>query len=643
MQRVYVLCFLAMLLSFGPASQYSAAAPLYADLVIYNGKIITVNDPDPNSFTTAQAAAIYDEKFIAVGTNDEALQFAGPKTRKIDLSGRIVIPGLIETHNHIYDSAAHFFPPGHIQVEKQVPEIKWTNKDDFLAQLRTVALKKKPGEWIVTTPSGGQDGIVVELQRGDVTRFDLDKVTPNNPLYLHWNAMEEALVNSKALDALLSRYPNIRGVLRDAKGVATGRLKGLANNTVRYEFWPEVPPAEFGPYYKMEMEELAAQGITTNSTRLHPQHLNGYAWLNAGKDLPVRMPFSLETTNRNPNVDATASRIVGLQGGSGNRMWGLGDDKLWIIGVSLSNIDGIPATGASCVNKEYPREAINFPLWRYQFYGPYGMCGLSDPEFNDADEIRAAAKYGFRLSGMHTGGDRGVNQMLDLMEELTKEYPDLPERRWAFDHCRFLNEDEAKRAKKFNVMFSCGPKYLFAGEKGDIGAYKILYGEKVADDVVVPLRRIIDNGLRASMQLDQHGFYPFLALQVVVTRKDSKGNVWGANQRITRREALYMYTRWGAEYVLRENTLGSIEPKKYADFTVLDRDYLTIPEDEMASINSVLTVMGGKITYTEPAFAANTGLATVGFQGDRSRWQRGMQKGEPRVIPAGNKAAGTDM
>lgn len=292
-------------LAFLLSGLWASAAGLEADMVILNGKILTADSPDPTNFTIAQAAAIYDGKFIVVGSNQDALEYAGPNTRQIDVGGRTVIPGLVETHDHIYGYGSHFFPEGKPQIEQQLPPIVWSNEADFLAQIRTVALTKRPGEWIVTVPTGArQDFWPVELTRGDVTRFDLDQAAPDNPLYLHWKAMEEALVNTKALEALLERYPDIRGVVRDDQGVPTGRLKGLANNTVRYEFWPQLPPAEIGPYYKLEMEEVAAQGVTTLSTRLHPQHLAAYAWLNARGELPQRLAFPWKRRTATPTCMA---------------------------------------------------------------------------------------------------------------------------------------------------------------------------------------------------------------------------------------------------------------------------------------------------------------------------------------------------
>ena len=132
-----------------------------------------------------------------------------------------------------------------------------------------------------------------------------------------------------------------------------------------------------------------------------------------------------------------------------------------------------------------------------------------------------------------------------------------------------------------------------------------------------------DTGISRGGVTARDGSYRFPALQVVINRKDVNGKVWGSGQRISRREALYTYTRWSSEYLLREDHLGSVEPKKAADFTVLNRDYLTVPEDEIGRLDPVLTVMGGKITYTQPEFAASNNLPQVGYQGDRSWWKRG--------------------
>ena len=623
-----VLCLAATLVAAMYGSNLRAAGS-EADLILYNGKILTADSAEPNNYRIAQAVAIRDGRFQEVGTNDEIMRVAGAATKKVDLGGRPVIPGLIDTHDHIHDYSAHFFPN---KQRDSDPAIAWSSMADGLAQLRTLALQKKPGEWIKTTIRGGNTGkpeavvFPMAVQKGQVTRFDLDKATPNNPVRIasiFFSPTGDSFVNSKAMDMILARYgKDLPGLHKDAKGVPTGWLSGVADQTIEYEFATPVNPAEFAPYYAMEMQEVAAQGLTTVSTRLDPDSVGVYGWLNSRGELPIRMAYSMETAARSENPGALISRLIGFQGGSGDRMWGIGDDMLWTIGLSVISIDSTPGIGGTCVSKPYPREAINFPLWRYQFYGANGLCRLRDPNYRDADLIRAAAKYGFRISGMHTGGDMGVDDFIKLAEELSQQYPDLPQRRWAMDHCRYLSDKQAVEAKKVGLYYSCGPKYVYAGERGDIGAFQLIFGDE-AKDVVVPLRRIIDNGLRAVMELDQHAFHPMLALQVAVTRKDVKGTVWGPQERITRNEALYMYTRWASEYVLRERQIGSIEKGKLADLAVLDKDFLTAPEDEIGRIDPVLTLVGGKVAYSQPAFANAAGLPTAGYQGDRSAWLRG--------------------
>ncbi|MBI2818675.1 MAG: amidohydrolase family protein [Acidobacteria bacterium] len=614
----FITVFLGLI--FLLTGRWTGAAGLDADLVIYNGKILTVDSPDPSNFTTAQAAVVYDGKFVAVGTNEEALQYAGPDTRKIDLGGRTVIPGLIDTHFHSFSYASHYFPLGAPRDGQTDPPILWTNKAEFLAQIRTLALKKKTGEWIITSLAGGEGvSIVPELQRGEVTLADLDQVAPNNPVMIHWVVRSEGLVNSKALNPVLDRYPKIGGVARDAQGRPTGRVSGMAAWGMALEFWPKTPPEQLGPYYKMELEEALAQGMTTFSSRATPNQLRAYAWLHARGELPMRFGYGLEAANRNPNVDATLSRLVGLQGGAGQTMWGSGDDKLWMVGMALSNIDHITSIAGACVDVPYPREVPEFPMWRYQFWGPHGLCTLESPDYNDVEVIRSAAKYGFRISGTHTAGARTLGQYLDILEEVVKDYPHIAEQRWAVDHVLDVGPGQAERARKFNLYFSVMPPTIYDPPRD----MEILYGEEGAGDRRVPTRTLLDNGLRVVMELDRHNFHPLLGLQVVVNRKDINGKQWGPQQRVSRSEALYMNTRWASEYVLRENLLGSIEPKKYADFVVLNRDYLTVPEDEIGRIDPLLTVVGGQIAYSDPDFATSQGLPQVGYRGDRSEWLRG--------------------
>ncbi len=203
----------------------SSAAGMEADMVIFNGKILTADSPDPARFTVAQAVALYDGKLLVVGTNEEALEMAGPGTRKIDLGGRTVIPGLVETHDHIQSYGSHFFPEG--RPPGLDPPLAWGTYDEGLAQVRTIALQKKPGEWIRTSVRGGLRGepgtvaLALAIKRGEVTRFDMDKVTPDNPLRIGSVLLSptgDSMVNTKALELGVCSERRYTGHLGTEKG-----------------------------------------------------------------------------------------------------------------------------------------------------------------------------------------------------------------------------------------------------------------------------------------------------------------------------------------------------------------------------------------------------------------------------------------
>ena len=191
------------------------AAGLEADLVLYNGKILTADSEDPARFTVAEAVAAYDGKFVVVGSNQEAMETAGPSTRRIDLAGRTVLPGLIETHLHVHTQAT-----GHYQVrpvDRTDAPIQWTNKADGLAQLRTLALQKKLGDWIVVSNLGSrvEAKILSESSPERPTLAELDRATPRNPLVIVLGGNDPLLLNSRSLNMLLQRYPQgIPGIVK---------------------------------------------------------------------------------------------------------------------------------------------------------------------------------------------------------------------------------------------------------------------------------------------------------------------------------------------------------------------------------------------------------------------------------------------
>ena len=154
--------------------------------------------------------------------------------------------------------------------------------------------------------------------------------------------------------------------------------------------------------------------------------------------------------------------------------------------------------------------------------------------------------------------------------------------------------DQIERAKKLNIMWSCAPKYLLRAENVMRDYY-----EATAHRWVVPVQSILDAGGRAVWQQDDadQGIKPFFGISTLITRKDENGRIWGARNAVDRKTALMMATRWASEYVLRQNLLGSLEAGKWADMVILDKDFLTVSDEEIGKITSLMTIVGGKVIY----------------------------------------------
>jgi predicted amidohydrolase YtcJ len=579
-------------------------------MVLHNGNVLTVDNDDPDRFGIAQAVAVYGERIVAVGTDAEVRTLSGPETLEIDLAGNTVLPGLIDTHSHIHDYGMRHY--GDQLTEAPYfwgTPTTWAAKEEGLAQVEQIASQKKPGEWLRLQLGDTSRDLPIVWK--EVTRYDLDRAAPENPVYLQLASVQNAaLINSRALDVLYEKYPRgLPGIGQDERGNPTGLIRGVAAATIFQEFIPKPSTELLGPIYKKEMEEWVSMGITTISSRLPPYSISTYAALERSGEMPLRMAYNHQVANDSPDPIAIIGRLGDLTGA--------GTEHLWFNGLSPTNIDGIASMAWGCLDRHYLQEHPRFPLWRHRLWGPHGECTLTSPAFSDRALVVGAVRLGHRVTGMHVGGDRSMDEFLDLLEE-TDTQGTVKDRRFAVDHCRYVDDTHVERAKRFNLMFSCAPKYVYGGAGGDVGIFSAIYGEDIGGDVVVPMRRLIDAGVEPVMEIDTHAMYSFLNLEVFITRRDRDGRVWGPQQRIDRREALYTFTRWAAKYVLRENELGSIEAGKKADLVIIDRDYLSVPEEEISEIIVLATLVGGKIQYTEPRFARGAGLPDIGFRGTPS-------------------------
>lgn len=565
---------LAVLGFFAPALTSAQSLPpeviRYADMVLHNGKIVTVDA----QFSTAQAIAVRDGKILKVGSDQAILPLAGPNTRKIDLQGKTVIPGLIDTHSHLHEYGLDRYAP---EMNPKLLEIKIEGRteEEMLERLAEAAKTKKPGEWLITRirPRNVADAFV-----NNKTRLDVDQVTPNNPAMVHVTDTK-AIANTKALEELLKRYdPKVLELVKNSKGEYTGRIGAGVSLIFYEEIIPKPKPEELAPIYLKELELWGAGGVTTWSSSLGSEAISAFHYMGANGNLPIRLAYTHEAGYRdNIYAESFVSRFGNLTGH--------GTDFFWLIGISSGSTDS-----------SYP-----------------GVCTTLSPKPNikEREDCRltinnvrgraayAAVKAGLRIAGTHSAGDKATDVLIDIIEKASAEaglsVEQIRAKNHAVDHCTMNpRPDQIERAKKLNIMWSCAPKYLLRAER-----VMRDYGEEAAHRWVVPVKSILDAGGRVTWQQDNsdQGPTPFYGISTLITRKDENGRIWGARNGVDRKTALMMATRWASEYVLREKVLGSLEAGKWADMVVLNKDYLTVADDEIATIKGVMTIVGGKIIY----------------------------------------------
>ncbi|HWP85610.1 MAG TPA: amidohydrolase family protein, partial [Terriglobia bacterium] len=583
-----------------------------ADIILHNAKILTVD----NNFSTAQAIAIRGNTIAAVGTEQQAMALRGPNTKVFDLKGRTVIPGLIHTHIHQNDEAETNYG-GYIgfQGMKAYP-INWRavrTVQDALNQVRGVMEKYKfpPGEWIYfgNAPGGGggggegggSAGASEKVMLDGMNRYELDKVTPNNPVVMGftWPNVNGVLVNSKAIEIIWAKHGDFFKKYGrywiDNTGQPEGHLESPGLRWALAEL-PEPDPWVMAPIFKMANDEVLADGMTTISTRLPVYAEQTFKYMEELGTLQVRMAFGFETYFGRTDFGPQGLKEAGA-------LMGKGTNWVWPISAAPSAIDG--SGNRMCVATPRIDPTSNLDAW----WGANGQC-LNDIEykgpkgapisanyFNEFLEI--AARDGARLANTHAAGDRSVKLVLNMMEQYQQRYGPNATKNWALDHCRLVDPADMPRAAKLGLMFSC--EFSLGGE-----AAAKMYGERVAHSFPSPAKTMLKNGVIVSNEMGG-----FEGLETSITRKDRNGKVWGPHERLTREEALIVSTRNASKYVLKDDKIGTLEPGKFADLVVLDRDYMTIPEDDISEMKSLWTMVDGKPVFADPKFVEEYGEQAV--------------------------------
>jgi predicted amidohydrolase YtcJ len=584
-------CFLRSLIVFAFAAMPVWAAQSvppevisYPDAIVHNGKVYTMDDKSntANTGSVVEALAIRDGKILLSGTNKQILSLRGPQTKVIDAKGRTVVPGIIDTHSHLFDYAMDSLgdasPRTRVKAEQNDT---WDSiKQRTLEAVRREAAKRKPGEWIaldLPRQAIGKDGkpmdaVQAAMRSLVVTRVELDKAAPNNPVYLRTRT--SSITNGKAQELIRAGWhgrmePNL---MRD---------NGFSSNTINRMVLSDhlIGNIEkLAQIYKEENLRWAAYGVTTWSSNIRSlKILAAYQLLDKKGEIGIRYGYT-------PGVGTPAQVVPEMHGVSG-----YGTDYLWFVGASMRGIDAsYPGILTTIEPPEIPKEIKEREIHNTGF----------------EDFVEDAVASGLRWAGTHTAGDKALDMTLDAIEKGSARagytLEQIRAKEHAIDHCTMSpRPDQIPRLQKLNITMSCAPKYIEESPR-------VLrdYGEKYLT-WVAPVKSLLDANVKTVMEVDDNEIFKvgtvFHYLDVLVNR-EVEGKVYNGRERIDRVRALKMSTSWAAEYVQRQNLLGSLEQGKFADLLILDNDYFSVPERDIRKIKSLLTMVGGKIVHQASNF-----------------------------------------
>ena len=576
----------------------------YPDLILHNAKIVSMDDPQFNTSAgrVYQAMSVLGDRIQFLGTNAQILAYAGPRTRSVDLKGRTVVPGLIDTHNHLHDIYIGEWARQHPQEIlnfRQRFTVSGRSFDELTAGIG-VLLKDhipqmKPGQWMtIELPGPKKHGIGEEyLSEQHLTRAQLDRMAPTTPVYIESEGA--FLMNTAGRDAFLELFHVPPTDANEARALTTPQFsRALLTETY---FRQRVPL--MADILEDGLRHFSALGFTTFSSHStgFPIH-DGYLMLSRQDRLPVRYAF----THR--FCQMTSADIAGCFFRLGDAA-GLGNDTMWNIGVTLGGLDTDPPN--FCSTMEAPPEIKKLELCRTM------------PGTHYYESIYTALRSRLRYVVNHVKGDKSLDIFMDIVEKVMADDPSITldyirSLRITSDHCGFYpRAEQIPRMARLGMAFSCGPSQI-----EDMGAYLRIYGERYADRIA-PVRSMISGGLMVANEGGGNGmeaavptafarYYPF------ITRQRSDGHLVAPQEAVDRVTLLKMSTVWAAPYLLREKQIGTLEPGKLADFVVLDKDYFTIPEQDIPSVVPLMTVMGGKIQVLREELATQLGVPPQGPQ-----------------------------
>lgn len=530
-----------------------------ADLVLLNGKIVIVD----KSFSFSQAVAVKGDKILAVGSDKQIKSHIGPKTEVIELTGRCVVPGLIDAHGHLYK----------LGLLLRSMDVRGTTSFEQIAKMvADRAMQTKPGEWIIGRSWDQNDWAVKKMPTHEL----LSKAAPDHPVCLTRVDGHACIANKKAMELAGitkdTKEPSGGKILRDINGEPTGVFVDKAMGLVSGKI-PKPSDEQIRKAIELASESCLAVGLTgMHDAGCGLDMVEHYKYLIGQGKLGIRINVMLSNLDYDRAEDYEAK----------NMFDDFNNHQLRAKSVKLM-IDGALGSRGAAMFEDYSDMAGNRGL-------------LTDSYENVLRVARDGLRCGFQLC-VHAIGDRGNRIVLDAFEQALKENP-KSDHRFRIEHAQTVSPEDIPRFKRLGVIPSMQPTH----------ATSDMYwaGDRVGPERVkgsYAWRKFLESGcvIPCGSDFPVEKNNPMLGIYAAVTRQDEKGwpeGGWRPEERMTRQEVIRGFTIWAAQAAFQEDVLGSIEIGKLADMVVLSKDITSIEPKEILTTKADHTIVAGRVRYS---------------------------------------------
>ncbi len=542
-----------------------------ADLILLNGKILTVDATNPQ----VAAIATKGDKILALGTDAAINQYKGATTKIIDLKGQLAIPGLIEGHGH-------YMRLGHTLMQL---DLRYAKSWDEIVEMVAEAVKEaKPGDWILGWGwhQDKWEKVPFESHEGLPIHHALSAISPDNPVMLSHTSGHGEYINAKAMKmaGITKETANPLGgeIVRDAQGNAIGMLREAAAqliDDVYNAYEKSRPAAELEKEHRLQVALAAQEALENGITSFQDmgssfEEVALLKTMAAEGNLPVRLYMAIHDP-----TEIMAEKLAEF------RMVGYGNNYLTNRCIGEKVLDGALGTHGGWLLEPY----VDLPH-------SSGFNVTPVEEIEKSAKLAVKHDYQLAIQGI---GDKATRVLLDIYEQTFNENPNQSDWRWRIEHAQVIHPDDLKRFKDLDVI--AGIQGVFACSDGSWVASRL--GEERTQERGYLWRTLIDEGIRVMNGTDPpvEDIDPIASFHCSVSRVLGNGEIFQPEQRMTRAQALKSYTIDNAYAAFEEDLKGTLEVGKLADITVFSRDIMTVSEEEIPGTEVVYTIVGGEVKY----------------------------------------------